>query len=44
MYLTVTQPEQSGPNVIKVGENLNPVKTLRMRYDAWRKLQPASFK
>lgn len=44
MYLTVTQPEQGGPNVIKPNENLNPVKTLRMRYDAWRNLQPASFK
>lgn len=44
MYLTVTQPDQGGPNVIKPGENLNPVKTLRMRYDAWRKMQPASFK
>ncbi|MEO7362145.1 MAG: DUF1028 domain-containing protein [Gemmatimonadaceae bacterium] len=44
MYITVTQPDQQGPNVIKVGENLNPVKTLRMRYDAWRKTQPASFK
>src|SRR5437867_1851614 len=29
---------------VKPGENLNPVKTLRMRYDAWRKQQPASFK
>jgi hypothetical protein len=44
MYLTVTQPEQGGPNAIKVGENLNPVKTLRLRYDAWRKTQPATFK
>jgi hypothetical protein len=44
MYLTVTQPEGTGPNVIKAGENLNPVKTLRMRYDAWRKLQPRDFK
>lgn len=44
MYITVTQPDQQGPNVIKAGENLNPVKTLRMRYDAWRKTQPASFK
>ena len=44
MYLTVTQPEQGGPNAIKPGENLNPVKTLRLRYDAWRKVQPASFK
>jgi len=44
MYLTVTQPESGGPNVIHAGENLNPVKTLRMRYDAWRKAQPASYK
>ena len=44
MYITVTQPESGGPNVIRAGENLNPVKTLRMRYDAWRKTQPASFK
>ena len=45
MYLTVSQPAPDhGPNVIKDGENLNPVKTLRMRYDAWRKTQPTSFK
>lgn len=44
LYLTVAQPEQPGPNAIKAGENLNPVKTLRARYDAWRKSQPASFK
>lgn len=44
MYLTVTQPESGGPNVIKAGENLNPVKTLRLRYDAWRKSQPASYR
>ena len=44
MYLTVSQPESGGPNAIHAGENLNPVKTLRMRYDAWRKLQPASFR
>lgn len=44
MYLTVTQPESGGPNAIHAGENLNPVKTLRMRYDAWRKKQPASFR
>jgi len=45
MYLTVSQPAPDhGSNVIKEGENLNPVKTLRMRYDAWRKTQPASFK
>jgi hypothetical protein len=33
-----------GPGQIKPGENLNPVKTLRMRYDAWRRLQPANFR
>jgi hypothetical protein len=49
MFITVAQPtlqngNDSGPGAIKPGENLNPVKTLRMRYDAWRKLQPASFK
>ena len=45
MYITVSQPAPDhGPNVIREGENLNPVKTLRMRYDAWRKTQPASFK
>ena len=44
MYLTVNQPDQGGPNAIKAGENLNPVKTLRMRYDAWRKTQPANFR
>ena len=45
MYLTVSQPgPDRGPNAIKEGENLNPVKTLRMRYDAWRKKQPSSFK
>jgi hypothetical protein len=45
MYLTVSQPgPDHGPNAIRVGENLNPVKTLRMRYDEWRKKQPASFK
>jgi hypothetical protein len=45
MYITVSQPgPDHGPNTIKPGENLNPVKTLRLRYDAWRKTQPASFK
>jgi hypothetical protein len=42
MYITVAQPTAGGPNAIHEGENLNPVKTLRMRYDAWRKLQPPS--
>ena len=45
MYITTSQPgPDHGPHAIKAGENLNPVKTLRMRYDAWRKAQPASFK
>ena len=44
MYITVAQPESGGPNAIHAGEDLNPVKTLRMRYDVWRKAQPASFK
>jgi hypothetical protein len=45
MYITTSQPgADRGPHRIKAGENLNPVKTLRMRYDAWRKTQPASFK
>lgn len=45
MYITVSQPgPDKGPHQVKPGENLNPVKTLRMRYDAWRKLQPASFR
>jgi hypothetical protein len=43
-YITVSQPgPDHGPNAITPGENLNPVKTLRMRYDAWRKTQPAAF-
>ncbi len=45
MYLTVSQPgENRGPGAIREGENLNPVKTLRMRYDVWRKAQPATFR
>jgi uncharacterized Ntn-hydrolase superfamily protein len=43
MYLRVAQPGR-GANAIAEGENLNPVKTLRMRYDEWRKKQPVSFK
>ena len=38
MYLTTSQPgPEKGAYQIKPGENLNPVKTLRMRYDAWKK-------
>jgi len=44
MYINVSQPAPDHAKAIKPGEDLNPVKTLRMRYDAWRKLQPASFK
>jgi uncharacterized Ntn-hydrolase superfamily protein len=43
MYLTVSQPER-GPNAIRAGENLNPVKTLRVRYDEWRRTQPSSYR
>jgi len=43
MFIRVAQPDH-GPNSIHEGENLNPVKTLRMRYDEWRKKQPPSFK
>jgi Family of unknown function (DUF1028) len=43
MFIRVAQPDKAA-NAIHEGENLNPVKTLRMRYDAWRKTQPASFK
>jgi Raf kinase inhibitor-like YbhB/YbcL family protein len=36
MYLTTAQPgPDKGPYQIKPGENLNPVKTLRMRYETW---------
>jgi hypothetical protein len=45
MYLTVSQPgTEKGPHAIRAGENLNPVKTLRARYDEWRKAQPATFR
>jgi len=43
MFIRVAQPDH-GPLSIHEGENLNPVKTLRMRYDEWRKTQPATFK
>ena len=43
-YITVAQPDKGGPSAIHAGEDLNPVKTLRMRYDAWRKTQPASYR
>src|SRR5580658_7374112 len=40
MYVTVSQPTHGPAFNIKPGENLNPVKTLRMRYDAWIKAHP----
>jgi Family of unknown function (DUF1028) len=41
MYIAVSQPNH-GPNFnIKPGEDLDPVKTLRMRYEAWLKAHPA---
>jgi len=39
MFIRVAQPDH-GPLSIHEGENLNPVKTLRLRYDAWRTQQP----
>lgn len=45
LYITVAQPgPTNGPQQIKVGENLNPIKTLRLRYDVWRKAQAAAFR
>ena len=43
IYLTTSQPgPDKGPYQIKPGENLNPVKTLRLRYDAWKKTNHAA--
>ena len=36
MYISVTQPGPGRTQGAKPGESLNPVKTLRMRYDAWK--------
>ena len=45
MFIKVAQPgADRGPGAIKPGEDLNPVKTLRVRYDAWRATQPATYK
>jgi hypothetical protein len=45
LYLRVISPGKNrGPNQIHAGEDLNPVKTLRLRYDKWRKSQPASYR
>lgn len=40
LYLTVSQPNHGPKFQIKPGENLNPVKTLRLRYDAWIEAHP----
>jgi Family of unknown function (DUF1028) len=40
MYVTVSQPNHGPAFNIKPGENLNPVKTLRLRYDAWLAAHP----
>ena len=40
MYVTVSQPNHGPKYNIHAGENLDPVKTLRMRYDAWIKAHP----
>ena len=49
MFIKVAQPNVAGaadrgPGAMKPGEDLNPVKTLRARYDVWRAAQPKSFK
>lgn len=43
MYIQVVQPGH-GVSEIKLGENLDPVKTLRLRYNVWRKAQPTDFR
>lgn len=40
MYIAVSQPNHGPTYQIKTGEDLDPVKTLRMRYDAWIKAHP----
>jgi len=40
MYITVSQPNHGPQYNIKPGEDLDPVKTLRMRYNAWLKAHP----
>jgi hypothetical protein len=44
MYIAVSQPTSGTPGAIKPTENLNPVKTLRLRYDEWRKAQPSTYR
>jgi hypothetical protein len=40
MYIAVSQPNMGPQFQIKPGEDLDPVKTLRIRYDAWLKTHP----
>jgi uncharacterized Ntn-hydrolase superfamily protein len=40
MYVTVSQPNHGPAFQVKPGEDLNPVKTLRLRYEAWLKAHP----
>lgn len=40
MYIAVSQPNHGPQFNIKPGEDLDPVKTLRLRYDAWLKAHP----
>ncbi|MBI4474884.1 MAG: DUF1028 domain-containing protein [Acidobacteria bacterium] len=44
LYIPVSQPAPDRPNSAKAGESLNPVRTLRMRYDAWRRTMPADYR
>jgi len=49
MFIKVAQPSPAagadfGPGAIKPGEDLNPVKVLRTRYDVWRKAQAKDFR
>lgn len=49
MFIKVAQPNvpggaDRGPGAIKPGEDLNPVKVLRARYDVWRATQPKDYK
>jgi uncharacterized Ntn-hydrolase superfamily protein len=41
MYIGVTQPGGGRTQGARPGESLNPVKTLRIRYDAWKRSVPA---
>jgi hypothetical protein len=41
MYIAVSQPNHGPQFNIKPGEDLDPVKTLRIRYEAWLKAHPA---